>query len=127
MNNKKVYEYAILRIVPDVEKEEFINTGVILYSRHLRFIGIRIQLHEHKLKALDPDIDIELLQEYLKGIEQTTAGNHSQGSIAALEPHERFRWLTANRSTILQCSPIHTGLTDNAGDTLNQLFEKYAG
>ena len=127
MKNKKVYEYAILRIVPNVEKEEFVNTGIILYSRHLRFIGIKIKLHEQKLRALDPDVDLKLLQDYLKGIEQTTAGDKDHEGIASLEPHERFRWLTANRSTMIQCSPIHTGLTENAGDTLTSLFEKYTG
>ncbi|OJU75853.1 MAG: hypothetical protein BGO09_13565 [Bacteroidetes bacterium 47-18] len=127
MKNKKVYEYAILRIVPDVAKEEFINAGVILYSRHLRFIGIKTLVQADKLRALDPDIDLQLVSDYIKGIEQTAAGNAGQGGIAALEPHERFRWLTANRSTILQCSPIHTGLTDNAQETLRSLFEKYTG
>jgi hypothetical protein len=126
MNKKQVYEYAVLRIVPKVEKEEFINVGVIMYCRHLKYIGILTCLHEHKLLALDPLIDLEQLSAYLAAIKTIAAGNPKKtNTIEGAAMHERFRWITANRSTMLQSSKLHTGLTEDAHITLQILFEKY--
>lgn len=125
MNPKQVYEYAILRVVPDVAKEEFVNVGIVMYSRHLRFIGIKSMIYRHKLLALDPEVDLELIAAYIDSFEQIAYGTCDKKGIAGMEMHERFRWLTANRSTILQSSVIHTGITDNAQYTLDILFEKY--
>lgn len=127
MNNKKVYEYAVLRVVPIVEREEFINVGVLVYSRHLRFIGIKINLHAQKLLALDPEVDMETVRGYIAAFEKITLGDKLGGTIALCEPHERFRWLTANRSTMIQSSVIHTGLTADASIELEKLFAKYVG
>jgi hypothetical protein len=125
MNNKQVYEYAILRVVPNVAKEEFVNVGVILYSRHLKFIGILTQLHTAKLLALDAQIDLTLIATYIQSTEKIVSGTCDKKGIAGMEPHERFRWVTANRSTIIQTSSIHTGITSDASKTLQLLFEKY--
>lgn len=122
----KVYEYAIIRIVPCVVKQEFINVAVILYSRHLRFLDIKVVLHPHKLQALQPDIDMELIQSYVDSLEAICRGvGKDVNGISTMEPHERFRWLTANRSTIIQSSPIHTGITTDAQQTLDQLVQLY--
>lgn len=126
MNNRKVYEYAILRVVPKVEREEFINVGVLLFSRHLRFIGIKTILPTEKLLMLDPLLDTTIVAEYIKGFEAICKGDATiENSVSAMEPAERFRWLTANRSSMIQTSCIHTGLTDNAQQTLEDLFSKY--
>lgn len=127
MKSKKVYEYAVLRVVPVVEREEFINVGVLLYSRHLRFIGIKLHVNPRKLLALDASLDVELVESYVAAFEKITLGDKGGGAIALCEPHERFRWLTANRSTMIQSSAIHTGLTENAQVELEKLFEKYVG
>ncbi len=125
MSTKEVFEYAILRFVPNIEREEFVNIGVLLYSRHLRFIGILTHLDTNKILALDKEADLELLQNYVTAFEKIANGKCSQEGIGNLEPHERFRWLTANRSTIIQASSIHTGITADAETTLNQLFNTY--
>lgn len=125
MSAKKVYEYAILRIVPKVDREEFINVGVLLYSRHLRFIGMKWFLPADKLRMLDPDIDLCVVEHYIKGFETICTGDKNGTGIVAMEPSERFRWLTANRSSMIQTSCIHSGLTTDAADTLIRLFDKY--
>ena len=125
MNAKKVYEFAILRIVPKVDREEFINVGVLLFSRHLRFIGMQWHLPKDKLLMLDPDIDLDIVEAYIKGFEQICNGDKTKDGILAMEPSERFRWLTANRSSMIQTSCIHTGMTTDASHTLIQLFGKY--
>lgn len=127
MKSKKVYEYAVLRVVPVVEREEFINVGVLLYSRHLRFIGIRLNVNAKKLLAIDATVDIEMVTAYVAALEKVTMGDKEGGGIALCEPHERFRWLTANRSTMIQSSVIHTGLTEDAAQELEKLFAKYVG
>lgn len=124
MNGKKVYEYAVLRVVPKVEREEFINVGVLLYSRHLRYIGIRWALSEEKLRSLDPDVDIETVLDYIRGFENICLGKKGADGIIGMEPADRFRWLTANRSSMMQTSCIHTGLTTDAAATLERLFEQ---
>lgn len=122
----KVYEYAVIRIVPCVVKQEFINVAVIMYSRHLRFLDIKVVLQPHKLQALQPDIDMELIQSYVDSFEAICRGVGTDvNGISTMEPHERFRWLTANRSTIIQSSAIHTGITTDAQQTLDQLVELY--
>jgi hypothetical protein len=125
MSQKKVFEYSILRYVPDVAREEFINIGVVLYSRHLRFIGIMYKLNEARIFALDAQADITLLKTYVHAIDMVVKGVCDKNGIAGMDMHERFRWITANRSTIIQASVIHTGITDSAEETLQHLFNKY--
>ena len=119
------YEYAIIRIVPKVEREEFINVGVILYAKHKQFLGIRYHIDEKRLKAFSDEIDIDQLNEYLKAWELVCLGAPEGGSIGKLELASRFRWLTASRSTIIQSSETHPGLCHNPQEVLEDLFKMY--
>lgn len=124
MPKNDVYEYAVLRLVPRVEREEFINIGVLLLCRKQKFGAVKYTVNHQKIKALFPDTDIQLIENQLKLFQKICQGDKDAGLIAAQELHERFRWLTAHRSAMLQCSPIHIGLTTDAKATLENLFEK---
>jgi hypothetical protein len=102
------YDYAIVRVVPRVEREEFINAGVILSSAQ-DFLGARIELDERRLLALDPGVDLETVRANLASIPLVCAGGPAAGPIGKLSPRERFHWLVAPRSTIIQTSPVHSG------------------
>ncbi|NIG57480.1 DUF3037 domain-containing protein [Chitinophaga sp. Cy-1792] len=117
------YEYAIIRIVPRVEREEFLNVGVVLYCRPQRFLKTMITLDEERLKCFAPATDPVLMKSYLDAFGEICMGNKQAGPIAQGDPASRFRWLTANRSTILQTSRVHPGLTTNPEATLRHLFE----
>jgi hypothetical protein len=125
MPDKATYEYAVIRIVPKVEREEFINIGVILMSKKKRFLGIKYQLDEKRIKAFSPEIDMALIASYLKAWDNICAGSKAGGAIGELEMHVRFRWLTAARSTIIQSSTIHPGISDDPVAVLEKLFERY--
>jgi Protein of unknown function (DUF3037) len=118
------FQYAIVRVVPRVERGEALNAGVVLYSRRLKFLAARTELDEAALGALSPDCDARGIRTQLATIERVAAGDPAGGPIAALEPSERFHWLTAPASTIVQPSPVHTGLTDDAAAELDRLFEQ---
>jgi hypothetical protein len=118
------FQYAIVRVVPRVERGESLNAGVVLFCRRLKFLAARMQLDEGALRALSPGCDPAGLREQLATIERVAAGDPASGPIAALEPSERFHWLTAPASTIVQPSPVHTGLTDDPAAELDRLFEQ---
>ncbi len=101
-----LYEYAVIRVVPKVEREEFMNVGVILFCRQKRFLECRITLDETRLKAFSPELDFDELKAFAAGFEKTCRG---EGPIGQLDPASRFRWLTAMRSTILQTSRCTRG------------------
>jgi hypothetical protein len=103
------YDYAILRVVPRVEREEFITAGVILSSPAQDFLGARIELDERRLLALDATVDLEAVRANLASIPLVCAGGPAAGPIGKLSPRERFHWLVAPRSTIIQTSPVHSG------------------
>jgi hypothetical protein len=103
------YDYAILRVVPRVEREEFINAGVILSCPAQDFLGARIELDERRLLALDATVDLEAVRANLASIPLVCAGGPAAGPIGKLSPRERFHWLVAPRSTIIQTSPVHSG------------------
>ncbi|NGM62289.1 DUF3037 domain-containing protein [Sphingobacterium sp. SGG-5] len=124
MSERTVYEYAVIRVVPRVEREEFVNVGVALYCKKQRFAAVRIHVDEKKLLAMDPSADLPLIRNHLYAFQQICVGDKSAGRIAQLEQAERFRWLTAKRSTIIQCSVVHPGLCVSAEETLQELFEK---
>ena len=124
MQGKHLYEYAIIRVVPCVEREEFINVGVIVYCRKPAFLQTRFIVSYNRLEALSPTIDLNEIAAHLYVFEQIAAGNSIAGTIAALDMASRFRWLTAKRSTIVQTSPVHPGLCSDLGNTLQHLFEK---
>jgi hypothetical protein len=111
-------------VVPRVEREEFVNVGVALYCKKQRYAAVRIFVDKQKLKALAPEIDLELIEAHLNSFQRICAGEKGAGRIAELEQAERFRWLTAKRSTLIQCSVVHPGLCLSAEETLEELFEK---
>ncbi|MDF2380803.1 DUF3037 domain-containing protein [Nostoc ellipsosporum NOK] len=124
MQERHLFEYAVIRIVPRVEREEFLNTGVIVYCKSLRYLDMKYVINHDKLKAFARDIDCEELKQHLTAFSSICAGKKDAGPIALLEPALRFRWLTAWRSTIVQTSRVHPGLTTDANATLNRLFEQ---
>ena len=124
MQDNHLFEYAIIRIVPRVEREEFLNVGVILYSKQLRFLQTVYTLDEKRLQALFPDIDIAEVKKHLDAFEKISEGNAEGGPIAELDIASRFRWLTAKRSTVLQTSFVHPGFCKDATETLQRLHQQ---
>ncbi len=124
MQDKCLFEYAVIRLVPRVEREEFLNVGVILYCASQKFLQAKYTLNEHRLQAFSSTIDIEEIKENLKALEQISMGDKNSSPIAWLDITSRFRWLTATRSTILQPSPVHPGLCADAKETLDRLFDE---
>ncbi|PRD57336.1 DUF3037 domain-containing protein [Sphingobacterium gobiense] len=124
MSERTLYEYAIVRVVPRVERDEFINVGVALYCRKHRYAQVKVYINEAKCRSLDPDIDLELIMKHLDSFQRICTGDKRGGKLATLEQAERFRWLTAKRSTIIQCSVVHPGLCVSAEKTHQELFEK---
>lgn len=114
-----VYEYALVRAVPRPERGEFMNVGVIVYCAPLRFLRCAVEVEPDRLRALDPDLDVEVLGDALRSLCQACEGT---GPMAESSVGQRFRWLTAPRSTILQTSPAHTGLTDDPEAELTRLM-----
>lgn len=127
MHDKLVYEYAVIRVMPRVDRGEFVNVGVILFCKRKRFIRMKYELDETRLNALFPELDIEEVAAYLKAWDQISQGHKDGGPIAQLDVPDRFRWLTAVKSTILQSSRIHPGLCEAPEAVLDRLFEKYVG
>jgi hypothetical protein len=122
VSGREPFQYAALRIVPRVERGEAVNAGVVLFCRPLRFLGARTQLDETLLRALAPDCDPSAIRAALADIERIAAGDPAGGPIAALPPSERFHWIVAPSSTIVQPGPVHTGLTSDPPAELERLF-----
>ena len=118
------FDYAVVRVVPRVERGEFVNAGVILFSRTGQFLDARIGLDEERLAALAPLIDREVVQSYLDAIPRICAGGEDAGPIGLLSQSERFHWLVAPRSTIIQTSPVHSGVHHDLAAALASLFER---
>jgi hypothetical protein len=127
MQGQHLYEYAVIRVVPRVEREEFINVGVILCDWKSGFLGTKVYLDEKKLLALDPNADIEMIQKNLASFDKICSGKSNGGQIAEMDLASRFRWLTAVRSSIIQTSRPHTGFSNNLEKTLLSLFEEQVG
>jgi hypothetical protein len=117
------FEYAIIRVVPRVERGEMFNAGIVLHSRPRRFLDARVELDPAVLRALAPDCDPAEVLDHLEAIPRIAAGDQEAGPIARLSRPERFHWLVAPSSTIVQPSAVHTGLTDDPAATLDHLFE----
>ncbi|UIR56431.1 DUF3037 domain-containing protein [Sphingobacterium sp. SRCM116780] len=124
MPEKTLYEYAVVRLVPRVEREEFINVGVALYCRKHRFANMLFQIDESRVRLLCPDVDMHMIKAHLKSFVNICTGAKEGGKLALLDQTERFRWLTAKRSTVIQCSAVHPGLCEDPAITLQLLFEK---
>ena len=115
------FDYAVLRVVPRVEREEFINAGVIVFCPEKDYLAVRIRLDAERLKALWPELDAELVADRLEAIRRICEGDAAAGPIAQLSRRERFHWLVAPRSTIIQPSPVHTGVCDATDGMLDRL------
>ncbi len=125
MQNKVTYEFAVIRLVPKVEREEFMNIGVILFSKRKRFLGIKYQINKQKINSFTEDIDTDMINKYLEAWKLVCEGNPAGGSIEQLEQASRFRWLTASKSTIIQCSKTHPGLCLDPEKVLEEIFRRY--
>jgi hypothetical protein len=116
------YDYAVIRVVPKVDREEFINAGVIVSCPDLSFLEAGIQLNESRLLALDPNVDLELVRKHLAAIPTICRGGDGAGSIGQLPQRQRFHWLVAPRSTMIQTSPVHTGRCNDPVAALDHLL-----
>jgi len=124
MQDRYPFKYAVIRIVPKVEREEFFNVGAILICKRKKFLDVKYQIDKDKLKAFSLEIELETLNDYLNAWKLICDGN-SGGSIGALDLSERFGWLTACRSTIIQSSITHSGLCFDPEKELDDIFKKY--
>jgi hypothetical protein len=118
------FDYAVVRVVPRVDRGEMINAGVILFCLERDFLAARVEVNEPRLRALWPETDLELVRQHLEAIPRICAGSPEGGPIARLTIRERFRWLVAPRSTILQVSPVHAGLCEHPERALDELFRQ---
>ena len=125
MQGSEVFEYAFIRFVPKVEREEFINVGVILYSKRKKYLGVKYHVDKDRLRVISKDTDLDEFSSYLKSWDLICQGDERGGKIAQLDLSGRFRWLTASRSTIIQHSKVHTGICENPELVLDDLFKKY--
>ncbi|HEY8367364.1 MAG TPA: DUF3037 domain-containing protein [Bacteroidia bacterium] len=122
---KGVYEYAVIRVVPRVEREEFMNVGVVLFSKPNNFIGMLYEINEARLLSFAPDLDIEAIRKNLEAFELIVKGDKKGGRIAMEDKASRFRWLTAVRSSVIQTSRPHPGLCLEPDKTLQCLFDDF--
>lgn len=121
-----VYEYAVIRVVPRVEREEFVNVGVIVFCKKTRFLETLVTVQREKLYCLSPDADLDCIEDNLRAFREIAAGDKNSGSgIARLDAPSRFRWLTATRSTVIQCSKVHPGRALAMDGVAGQLLERF--
>ena len=124
MPARSSFDYAIVRVVPRVEREEFINAGIILFCLTQRFLGARVELDTRRLATLAPGASLEVIQHHLESIPRVCAGGRGAGPIGQLPQKERFHWLVAPRSTIIQTGPVHTGLCEDPHQALEHLLTR---
>lgn len=118
------FDYAVVRVVPRVERGELVNAGVVLFCLQLDFLAARVEVNAPRLAALWPAVDVELVAQHLAAIPRICAGSPDGGPIARLSRRERFHWLVAPRSTIIQVSAVHSGLCDTPDVALDHLFQQ---
>ena len=124
MPARSSFDYAIVRVVPRVERQEFLNAGVILFCLERDFLKAKVAVDEPRLRALWPEVDVDLVRHHLEAIPKICAGLPEAGPIARLSLRERFHWLVAPRSTIIQVSPVHTGLCAAPELAVDEIFQK---
>lgn len=124
MPEHSTFDYAIVRVVPRVERGEFINAGVILFCLTRRFLAAKVELDERRLLALAPEVDLEVVRGHLEAIPRICAGGKAAGPIGQLPQKERWHWLVAPRSTIIQTSPVHSGLCEEPAQALEHLMDQ---
>lgn len=117
------FDYAVVRVVPRVEREEFVNAGVILFCLERDYLAARIELDPARLRALAPGVDLALVEEHLAALRRVAEGGEGSGPIGRLSRRERFHWLVAPRSTILQVGPVHSGTCDDPEAALERLLD----
>ena len=122
MQEKDLFEYAVIRVVPRVEREEFLNVGVVLYCAKQKFLKMLFRIDEDRLQIFCSDCNVHDVNEYLSAFERICTGSKDAGPIGILPIAERFRWLTATRSTVVQTSKVHPGFCEDAGEMLEKLF-----
>ena len=118
------FDYAIIRVMPRVERGELVNAGVLLFCLQRDFLAAKVEVNAPRLRALWPQTDVELVRQHLEAIPRICAGSPEGGPIARLSLRERFHWLVAPRSTIIQVSPVHAGLCDSPERALDELFRQ---
>lgn len=122
--NGEWYSYAIVRLVPRVERGESLNVGIILFARTVRFLEAKVELDEARLRALAPDVDVDEIRRHLATFVATASGDAAGGELASMSQTERFHWLVAPRSTIIQTSPVHMGRSDKPAQALEDLMDR---
>jgi hypothetical protein len=125
MPGKHLFEYAVIRVVPRVEREEFLNVGLVLFCKQQRYLQTLFHLDKERLQAFSPVLDINEVQDYLNAFEKVSRGSKDGGPIAKLDLPSRFRWLTATRSTVVQVSKTHPGMCDDLDKALQKLFAQF--
>nr|WP_317631484.1 DUF3037 domain-containing protein [uncultured Flavobacterium sp.] len=124
MQDKFLYEYAVLRVVPKIEREEFVNIGLIMFCKRLKFLKIQYYIHEDKIKSFCPDFDIDQLRLNLQAFDLVCHDKNSRSPIAQFEIDEKFRWITAVKSSSIQSSRPHPGYTSNPEATFTKLYNE---
>lgn len=125
MQEQQLYEYAVIRVVPRVEREEFVNAGIILFCKKTKYVDCRIALPVEKLQCFSRDTDLDFILQNLEAFEKIALGDRfSSSPIAQMDAPSRFRWLTATRSTVIQCSKVHPGLTENLALAMEKLLNE---
>lgn len=124
MLNPSAFDYALVRIVPRVERQEFLNAGVVLFCLEQRFLAAKVALPQQRLRALWPALDLPTIEAHLRSMELICRGESDGGPIAKLSQRERFHWIVAPRSTVLQLSPVHSGLCEDPAATLDRLMQE---
>lgn len=122
MQGKQLYDYAVIRVVPRVEREEFVNVGLIMFSKRARFLKVRLWVDEEKLRIFPSEMDMQCLRDSLGAFEKICSGHPEGGPVAALDVPDRFRWLTAVRSASVQTSRPHAGFADDLDAEFDRLF-----
>ncbi len=118
------FDYAVVRLVPRVEREEFLNVGVILYCLSQGFLGAKVELDEARVSAFAPELDLEWVRGHLESLPRICAGGRAGGPIGRLSQKERFHWLVAPHSTIVQAGPVHSGLCEEPAAALEHLMDR---
>jgi len=121
---REVFQYAILRVVPDQERGEALNVGVVLHCRRRAFLGVAVGVDEARLRALDPALDVPAVARHLDGLRRVADGDPGAGPVAAMDRSDRFGWIAAPSNTIVQPSPVHTGVCDDPAAALERLARR---
>ncbi|MEI6948997.1 DUF3037 domain-containing protein [Paraflavisolibacter sp. H34] len=124
MQENHLFEYAVIRVVPRVEREEFLNVGVVLFSKKQKYLNVLFQVDHQRLQCFAGGLDTEEVEKHLHAFEQICKGSAGSGPIGKLDPASRFRWLTATRSTVVQTSRVHPGFCTDVQQALERLFSQ---